>query len=176
MERKEATKAVRTAKTITNVLSVILLVGGVLAFMGGFMIDSYGVRWDIVISGAYLIGAGIGAIITKGVLSALEAITYASEIYIAKENKYDFANNTPSEAIRAEDIKIQELIYLGKIEEAKECFNKLQFHFDKHKESYEKLGRLDFSYSMRYEIEIMKEISYKINGLNQESKETTKAE
>lgn len=87
MKKYEASKAVGTAKTITSVLSVILLVCGVLALLGGFVIDRYGVRWDIVISGAYLVGAGLVTLIIKGALTGLEAVTYASEIYIENNEK-----------------------------------------------------------------------------------------
>lgn len=163
MEKNEATKAVRTAKAITNVLAVILLVCGVLTFMGGFIIDSRGVDWSVVISGAYLIGAGLLFFIIKGALSGLEAITHASEIYMEKTQVYDHKTNNHYDTLAAEARYIRELAACEKHEEAKQLLKRIQYHLTLERKDYEARG-CDVGYYMRDKEAIVEKLRQELQG------------
>lgn len=86
MEKYQATKAVRSAVNLTNVLAIMFILVGALTALAGFMLESY-VIWGAVITGAALVGTGLSLVILKGMLVGIESITKASEIYIEKNTE-----------------------------------------------------------------------------------------
>ena len=70
---------------------------------------------------------------------------------------YDHLHNNSIDALRAEALTIEEMIFCGKIQEAKENYKRLQFQMMKKEERHKQFGD-DINYFMQNERFIMQKL------------------